>query len=1580
MTAIPDWKQFLSRLFSAQKLAHARSREDSRRLSLEHLEPRQLLATVSLQSGDWHDPSVWDNGIPDSTQRAIISSGTTVTLSGTDHVADEIVVQGLLSVREDSNPSVKTLTTDWIHINSGGEFRIGSATNRFDTNEFQLTLTGTDQQADHTIETASGFMQVNDNDGFLMTASGGRLNFHGDEKLAFTRLAETADPNDNVLLVNNVIERNFDGVTSAVSDGSLDWAVGDQIVIASSSYDYNDEEVRTITSIVDLGTTSELILDAPLAHRHYGEIETYRSDTRTWDIDLRAEVVLLNRNIVIQGTQDTDLEFGDRAAYGTGAGENLGVGGHTMFMPGSGTITIDSVQFDRMGQTGTLGRYPVHWHLAGNRVGDVLRNSSITNSNNRGVTVHGTQGVVMESNVLHDIHGHGIFMEDAAEFGNQFLFNIVLGIHRVGGGGTQDFTSEDPFVVPGITRGSDGKVNGQAPRGENGESSHDTGRNIANRFQHSAAFWITNPDNTWIGNVSAGSEGTGFWFALPKSVLGLSKDSGFYDDMNPLQTNLDQFDFNSSHSAPIGLTFDRGGDLLPGATTNSYEPSQKMRVNGFTAYKHMGTAVYHRATFGVFSESRFADNSTSSFNTFNQEEQGILFVGHSRGNADPTALVAGYRFYDGPGKIINSHFAGFAAENAHHFIVEGGANKHSMTTAQGISFENDGTAETISIFHLDKADLAVNQNPVFVAGRPDSFSAVILDLDGSLTGHGGGGPGYVLTPKLDFYRDSDDIVPTGWNAYISNDRYAQLKIGVVDNNNLEAQHLGGIQGEYIPEFRISNSSSHSILVNQWNNTYVQRMYAKLNAGDYKIEFTHQVPQDGFDLFLQIRNQRQSGDATVIQFPEIGRYYKPSIGNEVTSVSALRLAGQTSFYRSLQGDLWIKLIAGGLSDAITIPVDPIAPWTVTHTDDSGAGSLRQAIAMANANPGLDVIEFAIEGGGQVQTISPLTPLPAITERVIMDGATQSRLSILDSSFENLTLEPNSYAIFNGVGDVPGSAWSYLGKVGFTRNISSLQDGRIPAPVGEQHALIQGSGFIGQTVSGFEVGRAYQLDLLTMARQFASKGNNLVVKLDVGEPNEITLIDIPEITFEEFTRIVSPSFIAQKSTYSIVIYANRNDGILTGSRTTFFDDVRIRRVEGVDVPNMIVIDGALLSSGSGLIVEAPSMIRALTIGNFSQGAGVLIDGAKGTTAQNLWLGTDWLGQAAMPNLYGVEMRSDGNVVRDSLISGNIDDGIRIAGSTGNAVIFNRIGTDAFTDQAIPNGNNGVGIVDASNSAVLFNYIGNNRNNGVAVLGNTSSGNAIRINSIQHNLGLGIDLGGDGVTDNDRLDQDAGPNQYSNFPWISSVTTGGLYNATVRGGMRGLPNTQYVIDIYSNDKQAPAAHGQGQTYVTQITVLTNSKGEARFQVQASITRGLFVSAMATQVGVNHSSEFSASVQVVPAEPNSRKSSHGHHLPAHRAISSIRTQPSGMTPRGLMNETESAGSRPGDQVLEEPVAVTGRWNRDLAIVDAAFHSPQTSLSRFEEELSNDFYLEIPADAEWPGSLEHHEREGDLGVRVGRR
>lgn len=67
------------------------------------------------------------------------------------------------------------------------------------------------------------------------------------------------------------------------------------------------------------------------------------------------------------------------------------------------------------------------------------------------------------------------------------------------------------------------------------------------------------------------------------------------------------------------------------------------------------------------------------------------------------------------------------------------------------------------------------------------------------------------------------------------------------------------------------------------------------------------------------------------------------------------------------------------------------FTVTNTNDSGAGSLRQAITSANGTSALDTINFNIAGGG-VKTISPLTPFPDITAPVIIDGTTQTGWSV------------------------------------------------------------------------------------------------------------------------------------------------------------------------------------------------------------------------------------------------------------------------------------------------------------------------------------------------------------------------------------------------------------------------------------------------------------------------------------------------------------------------------------------------------------------------------------------------------------
>jgi hypothetical protein len=76
----------------------------------------------------------------------------------------------------------------------------------------------------------------------------------------------------------------------------------------------------------------------------------------------------------------------------------------------------------------------------------------------------------------------------------------------------------------------------------------------------------------------------------------------------------------------------------------------------------------------------------------------------------------------------------------------------------------------------------------------------------------------------------------------------------------------------------------------------------------------------------------------------------------------------------------------LSALLIAGVSNAATFTVTNTNDSGAGSLRQAILDANANPGLDTIVFDIPGAG-VHTITPATPFDPLTDPVVIDGYTQ-----------------------------------------------------------------------------------------------------------------------------------------------------------------------------------------------------------------------------------------------------------------------------------------------------------------------------------------------------------------------------------------------------------------------------------------------------------------------------------------------------------------------------------------------------------------------------------------------------------------
>jgi hypothetical protein len=118
----------------------------------------------------------------------------------------------------------------------------------------------------------------------------------------------------------------------------------------------------------------------------------------------------------------------------------------------------------------------------------------------------------------------------------------------------------------------------------------------------------------------------------------------------------------------------------------------------------------------------------------------------------------------------------------------------------------------------------------------------------------------------------------------------------------------------------------------------------------------------------------------------------------------------------------------------------ATYTVTNTDDSGAGSLRQAILDANANAGLDTIDFSIPGA-VVHTITPASALPTITDPVVIDGYTQpgsspNTLAVGDDAVLEIELD-GAGANFNGITvTAGGSTIQGLVVSGFSANAQAI----------------------------------------------------------------------------------------------------------------------------------------------------------------------------------------------------------------------------------------------------------------------------------------------------------------------------------------------------------------------------------------------------------------------------------------------------------------------------------------------------------------------------------------------------------------
>lgn len=217
-------------------------------------------------------------------------------------------------------------------------------------------------------------------------------------------------------------------------------------------------------------------------------------------------------------------------------------------------------------------------------------------------------------------------------------------------------------------------------------------------------------------------------------------------------------------------------------------------------------------------------------------------------------------------------------------------------------------------------------------------------------------------------------------------------------------------------------------------------------------------------------------------------------------------------------------------------------------------------------------------------------------------------------------------------------------------------------------------------------------------------------------------------------------------------------------------------------------------------------------------------------NNYVGTHPLGSSVLPNGIGIELRGGGNhQVIGNLVSGNLGAGIEIENAEFNVISSNTIGTSAicaFGNCDLGNGSHGVLIFGsaARGNSVSENRILYNGGDGIAI-NEGAAGNVITANSMRDNIGLGIDLGANGLTanDNDYATPPANAgNANQNAPQLS-VASGGVASGTVSGTL-STRNGTYRINFYADDSCPPPIAndtGQGRYPLTQ-TVVTVTGGD--------------------------------------------------------------------------------------------------------------------------------------------------------------
>lgn len=564
------------------------------------------------------------------------------------------------------------------------------------------------------------------------------------------------------------------------------------------------------------------------------------------------------------------------------------------------------------------------------------------------------------------------------------------------------------------------------------------------------------------------------------------------------------------------------------------------------------------------------------------------------------------------------------------------------------------------------------------------------------------------------------------------------------------------------------------------------------------------------------------------------------------------------------------------------------YIVTTTADNGAGSLRYALQMCMAAPGPHSITFSIpasDAGYQAETgvwvISPATTLPMIMQaNVTLDGTTQTVSSGDSNPYGPEIVIDGSGSLDYGL-RVMNAANFVLKGVNVRRCTKGVQ------VYESTNCVIEGC-YIGTDETAMAaMGNDIGLEFISHSHNARIGGSTLAARNIISGNQHIgvRLLDVENCTVSgnfigtnrEGTAAV-PNYDGMSMEGAVrfctiggttpearnLISGNTDYGLpLFGVGASH--NVIIGNYIGTDVTGTAAIGntyGVLFDDGSfsnrvGGDIDAE---RNVISGNVGYGVFFYNNGTHDNTLKNNYIGTDFSGLQAVPNVAGIiidgisyQNRIDGNV-----ISGNtqVGIGINITGSDSNVVVRNKIGVNAL-GEPLANGMDGIRISQGPLQTVIggapedANIIAHNGGCGVYITNESCKRHWISCNSFYGNGGLAIDLFEPGVNQNDAGDGDDGANGKLNHPAVTSVTfaDGEL---TVAGTLDVENPVACEVQVYEADAD-PTGFGEGKRYLGSVTPAPDGSWHADFPCE----NALLVTSL-TIDNEKNTSEFSGTVGI--------------------------------------------------------------------------------------------------------------------------